>query len=683
MSAFFRLVFLLSLSVSLCACNRSPQPQGQNREAEKPPRGGEDKDKMANDPDTIARLVKQLASADFQEREAATKALEAVGVPALEALRKAAKDDDPEVAQRAARLVEGIENSLDGLLADYRAYGLPLPPEDAKLVRFESGGRHILNDKLMPPTYFLGFLLRPATKDNPAVLLVGTEEIRLDAHKTVEVVEPKPELVTGIDVRRWGPSIFELNAGLAVALQCKARGWNDLAQELWGVSVLRDCGHHFGAFYQPANLPNRTALAYLAWAQCGNDLAKPDSDRARTARQMKNRLTSEPRLDNEVTRELLKSLEAALTPGRGKPGTVERLIDDLTDVCNMGRGRDEADPRYTRLVKMGFASVPALIEHLDDERLTRSVTRGFNNFPPWHLRVKHLASGLLQELAGEDIGKDWLRRQQGWCVEKGDAQAWWEKARLAGEDAYLLEHVLPSGEKQGWPNSLMLDIITEKYPGHLPKLYRTILDERPKVQSWPVADAVAKSSLSDEKKRESFLYAAGHANLEHRRFGLSKLQKLDPQQFMTILLATLESLPKTPTGQYWACPESGFAHLVLATDDPRAWKMLEKVAKRSDVGLRMEFMNPMDYSHLGDGHRQQRLDFLATFLDDTEAPDVKAKPEMFEGPHAGFAFARLTVQDLAAMQIASILGMPDRPDRDWTPEQWDKLRTQVKQALRR
>src|SRR5262249_31683078 len=148
---------------------------------------------------------------------------------------------------------------------------------------------------------------------------------------------------------------------------------------------------------------------------------------------------------------------------------------------------------------------------------------------------------------GEELGKDWLRRQQGWVVEKADAQAWWDKARKVGEEAYVLEHVLPKGEKEGWPNSLMLSIITERHPDHLTKLYRTILDERPNVQSGPVADAVAKISLPAEKKRALFLYAANHANLEHRRFGLAKLQDLDPPQFLTILLATLDALPKTPT----------------------------------------------------------------------------------------------------------------------------------------
>jgi hypothetical protein len=396
-------------------------------------------------------------------------------------------------------------------------------------------------------------------------------------------------------------------------------------------------------------------------------------------------LAAEPKLNTEGNQALLKSLEAALVPSTAKEGTVERMIDDLTDMCNTSHPfvrKGEPDPRYARLAEMGFAAVPALIEHLDDDRLTRSIKQGFNNFPSWNLRVKHVVSDLLQELAGEEVGKDWLERQKGWAVEKADAQAWWEKAQKDGEETYLLDHVLPSGEKAEWPNSLMLEIITKKYNQHLPKLYKTILDERPKMQSWPLADAVGKSSLTVEQKMELFLHACRNKSLEHRRFGLTQVQKLDPKQFITILLATLESLPKTPTEAYWSCPEAAYAHLVLATDDPRAWELLEKVAKRSDVGLRMQFMNPMNYSYVGDRQRQQRLKFLAAFLDDAEAPDVKAKPEMFSGPHAGFTFRRLSVQDLAAMQIASILEMPDHPDRDWTPEQWEALRKKVKEAIK-
>jgi hypothetical protein len=675
MPKFTRVLWVTSLVILLCGCSDRLPPS---------PEQSADEEEQAKEPnDAIADLIEKLGSGNFAEREKATKDLEAIGFPAIDALREASKSGDAEVARRASRLVEIIERSLDQLLADYQAYGLPLPPKDAKLVRFESGGRYILNGKLMPPEYFLGFLLAPGSKDKPAVLLVGTQELRLEPRTSFEVVEPKPELVKKIKMRYWERATFESNAGLAIALQCKDRGWNALAQELWAASIKEDSGHHFGAFYQPANVANRTAVAHLAWAYSGNELVKPDTDRTKTAKRMKSLMAAEPRLDTEGNHALLKSLETALVPSSAKTGSVARMIDDLTEMCNTRRQDGKPDPHYARLAQMGFDAVPALMEHLDDERLTRSIKQGFNNFPTWILRIRDVVSDLLQELAGEEVGKDWLRRQQGYAVERTDAEAWWDKASKEGEEAYLLAHVLPKGEKSEWPDSSMLSIITEKYPKYLPDLYKTVLDARPKMQSWPLAEAVAKSSLPKHKQRELFLYAARHKNLAHRRLGLSHLQKLDPQQFMTILLETLDALPKKPTEPYWHCPEAGFAHLVLATDDPRVWSMLEKVAKRSDVGLRMEFMNPMNYSHIGGRQRQQRLKFLASFLDDGEAPDVSENPEMFNGPYAGFTFRRLTVRDLAAMKIASILEMPDEPDRDWTPQQWEELRNKVKEVLKR
>ena len=47
-----------------------------------------------SDDKDIERLVKQLGSDEFKEREAASNALNKVGKSALNALRKAAKDSD-------------------------------------------------------------------------------------------------------------------------------------------------------------------------------------------------------------------------------------------------------------------------------------------------------------------------------------------------------------------------------------------------------------------------------------------------------------------------------------------------------------------------------------------------------------------------------------------------------------
>src|SRR5207248_6990543 len=62
----------------------------------------------------VKRLVRRLGSPDFAEREAAGKRLEALGEPALRALRKAEAGEDPEVRRRAGRLARAIERRLSG-----------------------------------------------------------------------------------------------------------------------------------------------------------------------------------------------------------------------------------------------------------------------------------------------------------------------------------------------------------------------------------------------------------------------------------------------------------------------------------------------------------------------------------------------------------------------------------------
>jgi HEAT repeat protein len=64
----------------------------------------------------ITVLIRQLGDENFLIREKASKRLEAIGRPAVSALREAAKDSDAEVRQRAGRILEAIQSSLSYLL---------------------------------------------------------------------------------------------------------------------------------------------------------------------------------------------------------------------------------------------------------------------------------------------------------------------------------------------------------------------------------------------------------------------------------------------------------------------------------------------------------------------------------------------------------------------------------------
>jgi len=70
-------------------------------------------EKEAKKVDKTAELIKKLGSDSFDEREDATKALDAIGEPALEALKKAAKSDDPEMQKRAEELVKKISKRAE------------------------------------------------------------------------------------------------------------------------------------------------------------------------------------------------------------------------------------------------------------------------------------------------------------------------------------------------------------------------------------------------------------------------------------------------------------------------------------------------------------------------------------------------------------------------------------------
>jgi hypothetical protein len=104
-------VGLLSLGTAVCICGPAFLPGGAVAEAQAAPPVA--RAEVAPDSRDIERLIKQLGSDEFEEREAATRALEKVGKPALKALGEAATGNpDAEVRTRAAALIVAIRDSL-------------------------------------------------------------------------------------------------------------------------------------------------------------------------------------------------------------------------------------------------------------------------------------------------------------------------------------------------------------------------------------------------------------------------------------------------------------------------------------------------------------------------------------------------------------------------------------------
>jgi hypothetical protein len=567
---------------------------------------------------------------------------------------------DIERRRRALQLVQGIENSPDALLASYRGYGLPLPPAGARLVRYKAGGGSIVNRKVQPIIYGLAFEIKPATRTEGPCLLRGTQRRspRWDWH--LRPVAPEPDAVK--DVTVGGED------GLALALQCHARGWDRLARYLLEKSQ------------RGANAPPRERLVRMAWSYWVSQVTEPKIDRAPVARRLKELMREDRDLDDEYNRALLKSLELALVPSKARPGSVEALIDDLVD-CDSDAGSGSAlEPgdRYWRLARLGFDAVPSLLKHLDDDRLTRALMPGSTNFSSRHLRVADVAGDLLEGLAGQDLGRDWLGRQQGERVPKAEAKNWWDRARKVGEEPYLLAHAF-SADRGGEVSEHVLSVIATKYPRQVPSLYRTVLDKRPELDSSALAEAVLRCKMPAEEKRALLRNVARHREGRHRVAALSAFAELDRKLFNELLLAAIEGIPRDVHGPYWTCPEGHIAGLAVVSDDPRVWATLERVARRSAMGLRMELLN--QFGDPQDGrHRRERLRLLAGFLDDAALRDVDSSKK-FDGPGAGFPYHRIEVRDFVALEIAWLVGIEVEVDLERPPEEWASIRRRVREAV--
>lgn len=81
---------------------------------------------FAQDADRVQDLIRKLGSEDYAVREQATEELRKIGAPAREALRKAAESDDPEIRERAQRLLQAPPPPERPAPPPRR--GVPLPP---------------------------------------------------------------------------------------------------------------------------------------------------------------------------------------------------------------------------------------------------------------------------------------------------------------------------------------------------------------------------------------------------------------------------------------------------------------------------------------------------------------------------------------------------------------------------
>jgi hypothetical protein len=201
----------------------------------------------------------------------------------------------------------GSDDSLDDLLIQYRELGLPLPSEEAELVLYEHGAS--TSNGVRTAHVALTFKEAGPTPDRVFYWL-GCERVSRRRKEPDTAAAPTRESVAATEP--WGPDYnwkgFPTFSDLALAIQCKARGWDDLATGLHERSQKR---YRPDSFSQRPLQPrdDRNAIALLAWNYRCNQFAKSPQDRASAVDHLRRLLDRQNGLDGKANRTILSDME--------------------------------------------------------------------------------------------------------------------------------------------------------------------------------------------------------------------------------------------------------------------------------------------------------------------------------------------------------------------------------------
>jgi hypothetical protein len=590
-------------------------------------------------------------------------------------------------------------DQLRQLLEDYRNYGLPLPPDDADLVKREHSQGTVNN----VPQYSYDVVLC-ATINDKEIHWVGCQPEK-PSGKTKEVLsKPTAAALQGThaaSLRSWDAG-FATEADLALAIHCQSRGWEELAAALVERSRMPVRYDPF-ARRPPRPRDDRAALAQLAWNYWCNEWCLRPGDRSEVVALLKKLAETPFGLDSQANRNLIGDMEQTLAKRESTPGSLEAAVDSLIDLGSERRGNESGivDLGYAvaihkghkQLRDAGLEAVPVLLKHLDDFRMTRCL--GNSSRGAWHVRIADVVSDILNGLVAEEFSYDFLIEQgRGKRLDRDHVLHWWSSLQGTSALDYLRSHAIEEdadGKLQA--NEAILHALAHQFPDELAKLF----EAKYETVAWsrPLFDSLGRSKVSPDTKTRLFLAAAKSRDLEKRENAIDQLLRLRHPDAVPLLEKELDALPKTPAKPYWKCEAQGLAQLAAGAHQDEIWKALEKTAKRVDVGQRLEIIKSA--ANCGDGERA--IGFLSAFLADKEIrvigdrfPDLskaenpaaafeKFTESLYSGPCAGFIWERLAVRDFAALQIAYALKLDVDDSSAWKDAEWSKLREQVHRAL--
>ena len=142
----------------------------------------------------------------------------------------------------------------------------------------------------------------------------------------------------------------------------------------------------------------------------------------------------------------------------------------------------------------------------------------------WVMCVNQLVEYILNQFSGGRYEQEAYPLTAGELVEPKDHR-WLEMVRCGGEEAWLLDCVLPKDEEDGpHPNTTILRVIRAKYPHSLKDVYQAMLLKHPHVYSQQVTKAIVASKLPDKEKIAILELGIAHKDSRHQPYALESLR---------------------------------------------------------------------------------------------------------------------------------------------------------------
>jgi|GEM_PF-1440544 len=609
--------------------------------------------------------------------------------------------------------------SLMELAKLYKDLDLPLPPKESFFAMVDEGASLTSAPTSKPEiTYSFYFAIGGPYPKAPYGIWQGFHFAPKESLAKIFPKAPNPAAI--LSFLRMGRTRGSLQSDqedygeLVFAVQCQLLEHFELANFFY-----RRC-------QKSATEPFNDTLIWVAWNFWGGELADPKRDLALVAKKLhhivdKHRffeiLRQGPASEKEDIerniqdhRALLERLELTLRPSGAKPGTIEALIDELLIDPHANEGWDlvppedkgpeekrtrpepgiqkRDEPKNQRDAKselrgMGFASVPTLIEHVDDMRLIRHATsqRGLATFYRDLGRRMETVSAKSYHTVGSvvrDVLSVFFRLDQNQAT-KADYLKSWNEIKNMKESEFVAKQ-FESTEDQ---STAFLIFASGKYRGACIEAYKKFLQIKPDIQYMAyLIILVTTSDLPKETKVDLLAQAAVRCPPYARFFALRDLLTLDNGVFSKVCVELLQKIPKDGLNEV---EENARIHVIrmgFRSEVPSARQIFEKYTNELPFHLKLQVLNDLCGDVFQEPTGSKTLAFLSPFFKDTTLYHPGKKDHQ-ASMILGHDLSRAEVRNLMAMCILRTLEIDILVNDNTSEETWTQIRELAKSEIAR